>query len=152
MNSAPVAREQREESTSEAANLQLVTARSCSAIALIVDHDVGFLMWLGEMCTELGCQAVPALHCRQALTLASRLELPITTLVINPELRGAARTVKTLLAANPDMRVVAIRGSSNGGVPTSLDRIQARCTLHRPSPWETISRPEWVAKVRKMLI
>jgi hypothetical protein len=152
MNSAPVAREQREESSSEAAKIQPVTARSCSAIALIVDHDVGFLMWLGEMCAEVGCQAVPALHCRQALALASRLELPITTLVINPELRGAARTVKTLLAANPDMRVVAICGSPNGSVPTSPVGMLARCTLHRPSPWETISRPEWVAKVRKMLV
>lgn len=103
-------------------------------------------MWLGEVFTELGFQAFPALHCRQALTLAKRLERPINALVVNPELPGATRAVKTLLAANPGARVMWIRNAA------AHDPGDRHPTLERPSPWDPISRPEWVAKVRKILV
>ncbi len=158
MNSVPPACVQREAPEPEIVNLPAVTDGSCSALALIIDHDLGFLMWLGEVFLEAGCHAVPALHCRRALAMAKKLKPPITTLVINPELPGAARTIKTLAAANPDMRVVLIRNSpaqaEAGSVRFGLQKpsgIQARSTLERPSPWEPISRPAWVSKIRKML-
>ncbi len=120
-------------------------------------------MWLGELFTDLGCQAVPALHCRQAESLAKRLDLPITILVVNPKLPSAARTVKALVAANPDVRVVLIvdpadepdTGNGNGrahnGALLNPKRIPARSRLERPSPIDPISRPDWVAKVQKIL-
>jgi hypothetical protein len=110
-------------------------------------------MWLGELFSELGCQAVPALHCRQALALATRLNLQITILAVSPELRGARRMVKLLVAANPGLRVVLIRDSADqwSGIQPHPSGIQARFTLERPSPAEPISRPEWVSKVRKIL-
>jgi hypothetical protein len=101
-------------------------------------------MWLGEVFNELGCQAVPALQCRQALALARRLGLPIRTLVVNPELPGAARAIKSLGSANPGMRVVLIRDAA------AENSASAR-TLQRPSPWDPISRQEWLAKVREVL-
>jgi hypothetical protein len=136
-----------------------VTAPSGSAPALIVDHDLGFVMWLGEIFTELGCEAVPALHCRQALALTKRFDLPVAILVVNPDLRGAERMIKELVAAHPSVRLVLIRNAAAApvsGVPGSglqavPSVIQARFTLERPSPGETISRPEWVAKVRRLL-
>src|ERR1700733_182860 len=78
--------ERREAPGFENATHPIVTAHSCSARALIVDHDLGFLMWLGELFAELGCQAVPAFNCRQALALIERFDLSLTILVINPEL------------------------------------------------------------------
>jgi hypothetical protein len=142
------------------ANLQTVTARFCCALTLIIDDDLGFLMWLGEVFKELGCQAIPALHCRQALDLVKRFNLPIANLIVNPELRGAERTVKAVLASNPRVRVVLIcnsaaqtrgqtfvpngRGAGPRGIP-------ARSRLKRPSPEEAVSLAEWVEKVRKML-
>ncbi len=120
--------------------------RPGSALALIVDHDLGFVMWLGEIFTELGCQTVPALHCRQALALTERFDLPIAILLINPQLRGADRVIHMLVAANPDVRLVLIRD----GAADQID-IAARQTLERPSPGEPISRPDWVAKIRKLL-
>jgi hypothetical protein len=129
-----------------------VTLHSC--FALIIDSDVGFMMWLGELFTELGWQAIPALSCRQALTLTKRLELPIRILIVNPEMRGAERTVKVLTAANPGVRLVLIRDPASDcvGVQANPIGLQTRFTLERPSPWETISRPEWLARIRKVLI
>jgi hypothetical protein len=137
-----------------------VTAPAGSALALIVDHDLGFVMWLGEIFTELGCEAVPALHCRQALALTKRFNLPVAILVVNPELRGAERMIKELVAAHSAVRLVLIRnaaaaappsGAAGSGLQAVPSVIQARFTLDRPSPGETISRPEWVAKVRRLL-
>jgi hypothetical protein len=137
-----------------------VTAKSGCALVLIIDQDLGFLMWLGELFTELGCQTVPALHCRHALELAQRLELPISTLVVNPDLPGAAKTIKTLVASNPDARVVLIRDA--GAAPKSIaagapgqgnaPTIVPQMILERPTPGEPISRPAWLARVRKVLL
>jgi hypothetical protein len=80
------------------------------------------------------------------------VQLPVTILFVNPELRGAARTVNLLAAANPGLRVIVIRDKVEGpsAVPT-LGAITAQGTLERPSPWEQISRPEWVTRIRKLL-
>lgn len=106
-------------------------------------------MWLGELFTELGCQTVPALHCRYAIELAQRLELPISTLVVNPDLPGAAKTIKTLVASNPGARVVVIRDA--GAAPKSSG-VRAQLILERPAPGEPISRQAWLARVRKVLL
>jgi len=179
MNSAPPGCERRENVKIEIAHLQPVTARPCSALTLIIDHDLGFLMWLGEVFRELGCHAVPALHCRQGLALAKRLKLPIATLLVNPELPGATRTAQALATANPGMRIILIRDSAAHPSPNcrihlisdphvtsdphvisdprviskqaNPKGIQTRLTLERPSPWEPISRTEWVARVRQLL-
>ena len=116
--------------------------------ALIVDDDVGFILWLGEMLTESGYQAIPALHCRQALTLVKKLALRVDVLVVNPELRGATRAMKTLSSGHPSLRVVLIRDPSAPGPAPDPNH----ATLERPSAWEPISRPQWVTKIRKLLL
>jgi DNA-binding NtrC family response regulator len=126
-----------------------VNAGTGSPTALIVDDDVAFILWLGEMFTESGYQAIPALHCRQALTLVKKLALRVDVLVVNPELRGATRAMKTLASEYPKLRVVLIRDPSAPG-PAPVDSNHA--TLDRPSAWEPISRPQWVTKIRKVLL
>jgi hypothetical protein len=111
-------------------------------------------MWLGTLFAESGCQAIPALHCRQALTLVQRVDLPISILIVDPELRGAGRMVQVVMAANPGLRLVLIRdaGTSKSCAQENLGSIQTRFSLERPAAGEEISREEWVAKVRKVLI
>ncbi len=128
-----------------------MNARPGSVLALIVDHDLGFVMWLGEIFSELGCVAVPALHCRQALALSERFDLPITILLVNPELRGAERMIHTLVAANPGVRLVLIREGTADHLGAAPIDVRVRQTLEHPLPGDAISRPDWVAKIRRLL-
>ncbi len=125
-----------------------MSAATGSPVALIVDDDVAFIFWLGEVLAESGYQAVPALHFRQALTLTKELALRVDVLVVNPNLRGAERAVQMLASAQPSLRVVLIRDPpAPGTVPVSVQPV-----LERPAAWEPISRPQWVKKIRKVLM
>ena len=126
-----------------------MNAGTGSPTALIVDDDVGFILWLGEMLTETGYQAVPALHLRQAMTLVKKLALRVDVLVVNPKLPGAMQAVKSLARAHPQLRVVLIRDPSE---PPSEPLDRNHPTLERPSAWEPISRPQWIVKIRKVLL
>jgi len=125
-----------------------VTASTGSPTALIVDDDVGFILWLGEMFNESGYQAFPALHCREALALAKKLALRVDVLVVNPALPGARRAMQALASAQPSLRVVLIGDGSKSGSATE----STHPTLERPSAWEPISRPQWVMKIRRVLM
>lgn len=125
-----------------------MTASTGFPTALIVDDDVGFLLWLGEMFNESGYQTFPALHCRAALALAKKLALQIDVLVVNPALPGARRAMRALTTAQPSLQVVLIRdGSKSGSVEDS-----SHPALDRPSAWEPISRPQWITKIRHALM
>jgi len=125
-----------------------VNAGTGSPTALIVDDDVAFILWLGEVFAETGYQAFPALRCREALSLAKTFGLRIDVLVLNPQLPGAKRAMKVLASTQPNLRLVLIWDPSiPGPVPDS-----AHATLERPSVGEDVSRPHWVAKIRKILM
>lgn len=125
-----------------------MNAGTGSPTALIIDDDVGFILWLGEILTESGYQTVPALHCRQARSLVKKLALRVDVLVVNPKLRGAARTIKALETEHPRLRVVLIIDRS---APLPV-RDPNHAVLERPSPWEPVSRPQWATKIRKVLL
>ena len=106
-------------------------------------------MWLGEIFVELGFQAAPALHCRQALALTRQLNLRVSLVVMNPYMTGATAMIKKLSESNPGLRVILIRDAVAHSSPS---HIQARWTLERPKAWGPISRPEWIAKIKKLLV
>ena len=110
-------------------------------------------MWLGEVFAKLGCQAVPALHCTEAIGLAAQLHAPVQIVVVNPELHGSGQLVGELKQTNPNLRVVLIRNSGANGSEhgAHADLLAASAILERPAPWDSISLREWLAKVRKVL-
>jgi len=117
--------------------------------ALIVDHDAAFILWLGEMFVANGYQSYPALNCRQALALTKKLALEIDVLVLNPKLRGAARTMDVLASGHASLRVILIRDPSESitGVPNLTHP-----SLDRPRASEPIVREQWIAQIRKVLM
>jgi len=63
---------------------------------LIVDDDLGFVMWLGEIFTELGWNTVPASDCQDAVSRVGLLDLDVDLIVVNPALSGVSEMVQTL--------------------------------------------------------
>ena len=119
-----------------------------SPAALIVDDDVAFILWLGEMFTESGYQAFPALRFREALALAKSLTTPLHVLVVNPKMRGAARGIEALKSTQPDLKVVLIRDPTDESPIAPI----GHATLERPSAGEPISKEQWMTKIRKVLM
>jgi DNA-binding NtrC family response regulator len=113
----------------------------------IVDDDLGFVWWLGEVFTEAGCRTLPALSCEQALALFKSLDVGIDLLVVNPQLSGISKMLKILSRAHPNLKIVAIGNASAALLAAS----RPQASLERPSASESISRPEWLKKVRKLL-
>jgi ActR/RegA family two-component response regulator len=115
---------------------------------LIVDDDLGFVWWLGELFHEAGYRPVPALSARQAISLVKEVNLKVAVAVVNPELRGARKLIKTLRQAESRLvKIVLIRD------PTALTTVVvgAHAILERPSDWEPPSRHEWLRKLRRIL-
>ena len=63
---------------------------------LIVDGDLGLVLWLGRMLVDAGHDAVPAQNIAEADRLMRELDLRVDLLVINPSLQGAADLLERL--------------------------------------------------------
>ena len=113
-------------------------------IALIVYSDVGLIFWFGEIFARAGWNIVPALNCRQAVSLAVMWDSHIDLIVVNPALNGIVEMIQTLSRVHRP-RVVVI-GDSN----VEAD-IPADATIDRPDVSTSFSRAEWVERVRKLL-
>jgi DNA-binding response OmpR family regulator len=123
-----------------------VTPSSGPPTALIVDEDVGFIWWLGEIFNEVGYQAVPALSARQAVALFEETKFVVDLVVVNPGLPGVWDMLETLSRSRPPA-VVLIENPE----AVSIAGIRALATLERPSGWEPVSRAEWLRKVRRVV-
>lgn len=64
---------------------------------LIVDNDLGFVLWLGQILTDVGCQAVPALRCQDTAPLVEELNLGLDMVIANPGLPGASAMIRALV-------------------------------------------------------
>jgi DNA-binding NtrC family response regulator len=124
-----------------------VTQPPAPTTVWIVDDDLGFVWWLGDIFTEAGCRALPALSCEQALSLIKTFDLGIDLLVLNPRLPGAPRMLQVISSAHPNFKIVLIGQSS----PVLTNAIRPHANLEKPSGSDSISRPQWLKKVRKLL-
>jgi DNA-binding NtrC family response regulator len=124
-----------------------VTPSPAATTVWIVDNDLGFVWWLGEVFTEAGCRTLPALSCEQALALIKNLGVGIDLLVVNPQLPGVVKMLQSLSRAHPNLKVVTI-GKASAVLPAAL---RPQASLERPSASDSISRPEWLKRVRKLL-
>ena len=113
----------------------------------IVDDDLGFVWWLGEIFTEARCRALPAFSCEDALSLMKRLNIGADLIVVNPQLPGVSAMLQTLNRANHSLKIVTIQKSSE---PHVIDE-RSQATLERPSGFDPVSRTEWLKKVRRLL-
>jgi DNA-binding NtrC family response regulator len=123
-----------------------VSERSGAPNILIIDDDVGFLWWLGELFNEIGYRSIPALNCKEALALVRHLRGGVDLVLVNPSLKGVAALVR-ILSRVQRPKIVLIYDS----VPKAIPPVEAAATLERPAGWGPISRPEWRQKVSRVL-
>ena len=112
--------------------------------ALIVDDDVGFIFWLGDIFGRAGWNLVPALNCRQAVSLAVLWDSYIDLVVVNPAISGVSEMVETLSRVHRP-RVVILRD------PDVEVSISADATLDRPDVEALVPRAEWAKRMRELL-
>lgn len=111
---------------------------------LILDDDLGFVWWLGEIFRELGYDALPALGCRQALSLIKELDVSVDLAILNPELPGISPMIRAIERAYPAVKIVMIGES----FPRAVGGLPIHGTLERPSGRKPTSRQEWLTKVK----
>jgi hypothetical protein len=111
---------------------------------LIVDEDVGLVFWFGEIFARARWNIVPALNCRQAVSLAEMLGSRIDLIVVNPALNGIVEMIQALSRVHRP-KVVVI------GDPNVEPDIPADATIDRPDVSTSFSRAEWAERVRKIL-
>jgi DNA-binding NarL/FixJ family response regulator len=114
-------------------------------IVFILDRDLGFVFWLGEIFSEAGCQTVPTMNSEQALSIIRELKLQVDIVVADLGLAGVSAMIQAM-SDGRSLKIVAIRGDDDPGYA-----IQAHATLERPSASSQISREEWLARVRELL-
>ena len=114
---------------------------------LIVDDDLGFVWWLGDIFIEVGGRALPALNCGEAVVLTKRFGVEPDLIILNPSLPGASKMLQSYVQTKPHLKIVTI-GPPSKALATS---IHVHATLERPSQMEPILRTEWLEKLRKVL-
>lgn len=63
---------------------------------MIIDDNLGFVWWLGEILLKAGCTVVPALNCEDAVALSKQTGVKIDLVFINPMLEGAEHIMEKL--------------------------------------------------------
>jgi hypothetical protein len=114
---------------------------------LIVDEDLGFVGWLGEIFSQAGYRALPALSCHQAVSLIKRLNIDIDVIAVSERLRGLSAMIGTLTLPHRPLKIVLIRDRPM----RAPEPIFAHASLERPSGWEPISRSDWIQKILHVL-
>ena len=113
---------------------------------LVVDKDIAFAWWLGEVFGQAGCYVAPALNCRQGLQMVKRLQLKVDVVAANPGLPGFSKMMRSLSVRRP-VKIIAIVNEGDEAAAVG----QAEATLKRPSGASLISGPEWVERVQHIL-
>ncbi len=107
---------------------------------LIVDDDLGFLVWLGLTLGAAGFVTVPAAATTQAGELIHELHIAINLAVVNLDLPGMSDFTASLTRRDPMVKIIAIQDSTAGPAPAiKTDASHSRSKLG------------WMTLVRKLM-
>ena len=112
---------------------------------LIVDDNVGFLFWLGEVLAGANYQPWPASSSADAgKILKSRRLARLDLLVVNPSLRGVSSFIARLRRTRPTLKVLAVD-------PLNDKQLRGVNAWHaRPNRADVSARQEWLREVGRI--
>jgi hypothetical protein len=111
---------------------------------LIVDRDLGFVFWLGQVLTRAGYQALPANSSEAGRELARQLNLGIDILIVGNSLPGAGVFAAALRRSQRHLKVIAVL--DDGEEPISAFS-GADATQYRPSWMGESSETDWLTTI-----
>ena len=83
-------------------------SKSIVTTVLIVDKDLGFLIWSGHVLTKAGYVVLPAENVASARGLLNTYRLDSGLLIIDPSVSGVADLIETLRRGRGHWKVVAL--------------------------------------------
>ena len=90
-----------------------------------MDHDLGFVFWLGQTLDQAGYLAFPAKNCEAATELLCRWKIRIDVLVIGSGSEGAVAFTRNLRLSQPDLKVVAaVKEGESSCLLSKADAVQ----------------------------
>jgi len=110
---------------------------------LLVDSDLGFTFWLGQLLDQAGYEAFPAKSVADAIQLLDQLKFQINLLVLNPALEGAGSFAAALRHSQPHIRIVAAHDPELSGSWPEMDASHPK-THHS----DELARGEWLNFIR----
>lgn len=114
---------------------------------LLVDSDLGFLLWLGQALHEAGFQAYPAESLSDAVALVGELRLTLGVLILNCSSRGAESFLATLRSSQKYFKTICLDGDRHPPYVGGVDRV-----YRKPVEINEESKGLWVQAVRALLL
>ncbi len=122
---------------------QEILVRATVTNILLVDSDLGFTFWLGQLLDQAGYEAFPAKSVADAIQLLDQLKFQIDLLVLNPAVAGAVSFAAVLRHAHPQIKIVAVHDPELAGDWSEMDA--SRPKAHRT---DDVARNEWLSFIR----
>jgi DNA-binding NtrC family response regulator len=88
---------------------------------LVVDCDLGFVFWLGQILDRAGYEAFPARSVPDALKLITELHLSVSLMIVDYSLSGAANLIATMRRAQKSLKIMALVEDDSGPTPPEAD-------------------------------
>jgi DNA-binding NtrC family response regulator len=112
---------------------------------LIVDPDLGFVFWLGQLLDSSGSyQVLPAKSVTDAKVLIARLSVEVDLLVIGQTLEDSEHLVDNLRQSRNELPVIYLFGESEE-LPTCTG---ANAYFRKLSRFDSVSEAIWLEMVR----
>jgi hypothetical protein len=114
---------------------------------LIVDPDLGFLLWLGQLLADASYFGLPALTVHEAKTLIGTLNLTVDLLIIDPTVAGANAFVR-MMRRERHVGVIAVVTSMtelDAGI-RGIDAVRSK-----PTTADDLEASEWLRTIGHLL-
>jgi DNA-binding response OmpR family regulator len=116
---------------------------------LIVDDDLGFLLWISDALAVAEMQAIPAQNVQEADRLIRSLRATVDLLIVNPALAGVAEYAQSLRRVQGHLRVLALIEETEDShvVLPGVNAVRSR-----PEVVDDCVKSEWLDAIRDVLV
>jgi DNA-binding response OmpR family regulator len=115
---------------------------------IIIDRDMGFLLWLGSGLDCAGFKAFPARSVRAATALIAALHLTINAVIMDCSLRGARGFIAQIRrSGGQSVKVISLVGR-----PTSRSQFEVDGVCAKPTDPDDRSQAKLIQTVHNILL